>query len=615
MKKRNYSSGYHAFKSYQRYLRKKARLTSAGFSSGDKLNFLNKRIEKLKLFLSTILKKSKVATAAASVILTLNSGSANGQTFISPVTNPYGLNSTSSYRSAPAFADLDNDGDLDMIAGDSYYGNFLFYENTGSSTAPAFAASQNNPFGLSNLGYYSFNTPTFGDLDGDGDFDMMVGSDLGSGVSGDYSSGNIYYFENIGDAANPNFAAPVENAFGITIPSYTYVGYYGTYIIGEADQSDPALVDIDGDGDLDMYVGNGSGGDIYYYENTGTASAPAFDTPIVALSISSDSITPDFADFDGDGDFDLFGGDDYGDVYYSENTGTNLAPVFAAAIQNPFTDLQSVGYSSNVALADLDDDGDWDIMVGASSSNFYYFEQCTAPVAPVDNTPVGDLTICNGESTTLTVTGVGTLGWYDASTGGNYIGGGTSFLTGILTADATFYVQDSTCVDGPRIAIDVTVNPIPNVATTLTGNTISADLVGATYQWVTCPTYLNASGSATGQSYTPSTNGQYAVIVSNLGCSDTSACTTISTVGMEQNNISNLAVYPNPTDGNFTLDLGKNYDQITIQITNSLGQVVENSVYSEFQLIDIQLEAESGIYFVEIITNEGLRSKVKLVIK
>ena len=104
MKKRNYSSGYHAFKSYQRYLRKKARLTSAGFSSGDKLNFLNKRIEKLKLFLSTILKKSKVATAAASVILTLNSGSANGQTFISPVTNPYGLNSTSSYRSAPAFA-------------------------------------------------------------------------------------------------------------------------------------------------------------------------------------------------------------------------------------------------------------------------------------------------------------------------------------------------------------------------------------------------------------------------------------------------------------------------------------------------------------------------------
>ena len=140
-------------------------------------------------------------------------------------------------------------------------------------------------------------------------------------------------------------------------------------------------------------------------------------------------------------------------------------------------------------------------------------------------------------------------------------------------------------------------------------------MVGATYQWVTCPTYLNASGSATGQSYTPSTNGQYAVIVSNLGCSDTSACTTISTVGMEQNNISNLAVYPNPTDGNFTLDLGKNYDQITIQITNSLGQVVENSVYSEFQLIDIQLEAESGIYFVEIITNEGLRSKVKLVIK
>lgn len=615
MKKRNYSSGYHAFKSYQRYLRKKARLISAGFSSGEKLNFLNKRIEKLKLFLSTILKKSKVATAAASLVLTLNATSANGQNFIAPVTNPFGLNSAVSYLSAPAFADLDNDGDLDMMSGDAYYGEFTYYENTGSATAPAFGAPQTNPFGLSNLGYYALNTPTFGDLDGDGDFDMMVGSRLGTGDPGDYSYGNIYYYENTGDAANPNFAAPVENAFGITIPTYNYTYYSYTYIFGLADQSDPTLVDIDGDGDLDMYVGNGNGGDIYYYENTGSGVAPAFDTPIVALNISSEAITPDFADFDVDGDFDLFGGDSYGNVYYSENTGTSLAPTFATAIQNPFTALQSIGENSNVALVDLDDDGDVDIMAGEYDGDFYYFEQCAGPVAPVDNTPVGDLTICSGESTTLTASGVGTLGWYDAATGGNYIGGGTSFLTGVLTADATFYVQDSTCTEGPRIAIDVTVNPLPNVGTTLTGNTISADLLGATYQWVTCPTYLNASGSSTGQNYTATTDGQYAVIVTNLGCSDTSTCTTIAIVGMEQNDFSNLVVYPNPTDGNFTVDLGQTYDQITIQITNSLGQVVENSVYSELQLIDIQLEAESGIYFVEIITNEGLRSKVKLVIK
>jgi len=609
MKKRNYSSGYHAFKSYQRYLRKKARLLSAGLSSGDKLNFLNKRIDKLRLFLSTILKKSKVATASAAVVLALNATSANGQTFLAPVNNPYGLSSNAFYRSAPAFADLDDDGDLDMMSSDGSDGTFLYYENTGSSTTPAFGAEQANPFGLSNLGYYSMNTPTFGDLDGDGDFDMMVGSSLGS------YNGNIYYFQNIGDAANPNFAAPVANAFGIVIPSVTYTYYSYTFTYGIANDSDPAVVDIDSDGDLDMYVGNSYGGDIFYYENTGTTLVPAFDSPVVALSISSYNITPSFADFDGDGDFDLFGGDTNGNVYYSENTGTSASPIFATPLQNPFTDLQSIGNNSNAATVDLDDDGDWDIMLGEGYGGFYYFEQCPPPIAPVNSTPIGDLTICSGEATTLLVTGIGTLGWYDAPTGGNYIGNGSSFLTGALTADSTFYVQDSTCTNGPRIAIDVTVNPIPNVNTTISGSTISADLVGASYQWVTCPTYANASGSTTSQNYTPSTNGQYAVIVTNLGCTDTSTCTTFSSVGIEQNELGNLAVYPNPTDGNFTIDMGQNYDQIIVQITNSLGQVVQNAVYTERQLIDIQLDEESGIYFVETITGEGLSSKIKLVIK
>jgi hypothetical protein len=612
MKKKIYSSGYHAFKTYKRYLRKRARLVTAGLGFGGKMDFLNKRIEKLKFFLSAILKKSKMATAAASLILSLNATSGRAQSFIAPVTNPYGLTSVSYTRSAPAFADLDDDGDLDMMAGDGYYGEFVYFENTGTATNPAFGTSLVNPFGLSSLGFYSRNTPTFGDLDGDGDFDMMVGSNLGSGAAYDYSEGNIFFYENIGDAVNPSFAAPISNAFGITIPSYSY----SYYIFGLANESDPTLVDIDSDGDLDMYVGNGSSGDIYYYENSGSPSSAVFDTPIVELNISTYNITPDFADFDGDGDFDLFGGDEYGNVYYSENTGTNLAPVFAAAIQNPYVDLQSIGYSSNVALADLDADSDVDIMSGDLYGDFYYFEQCTAPVAPSNVTPADDLALCIGESTTLTVSGVGTIGWYDASTGGNFLGAGTSFLTGVLSADATYYVQDSTCVEGPRTAVLVNVGPPPSVATTLSGITISAVQTGATYQWVTCPTFANASGTSTNQNYTPSANGQYAVIVNNSGCVDTSTCTTISTVGIEQNEgLGNLVVYPNPTDGNFTIDLGESHDQVLIQITNSLGQLVQNSVYNEVQLIDIQLDSESGIYFVEITTTEGLRSKVKLVIK
>lgn len=616
MKKKNYSSVYHAFKSYHRYLRKRARLISAGFVSGDKFNFLNKRIEKIQIFLSAVLKKSKMATAAASVVLTLNATSANGQTFISPVTNPFGLNPTNAYRSAPAFADLDGDGDQDMISG-SWYGQFLYYENTGTASAPVFGPTQTNPFGLLNPGSFNVNTtPTFGDLDGDGDFDMMVGSNVGSGMPYDYASGNIYYYENTGDATNPAFTSPVTNAFGIVIPSYIYAGPYYNYNYGLADRSDPALVDIDNDGDLDMYVGNNSGGDLYFYENTGSASSPAFAAPTVELSLSTYSITPSFADFDGDGDFDLFEGETYGNVYYSENTGTNVAPVFAAAVMNPFTNLLDIGNSSNLALVDLDNDGDWDIMSGEDYSSFYYFEQCTAPVAPSNDTPVEDLSLCEGESTTLMAGGVGTLGWYDAPTGGTYLGGGTSFNTGSLLADATYYVQDSTCVEGPRTAIDVSVNAVPDVSTTLSGITISAVMSGVTYQWVNCPAYTNASGVSTNQSYTPTANGQFAVIVNNSGCQDTSACTTISSVGIDDQELSdNLLVYPNPSTGNFTIDLGQSYNEVMILITNSLGQTVKLEQYNELQLIEISLQSESGIYFVEITNNEGLRSKVKLIIE
>ena len=80
---------------------------------------------------------------------------------------------------------------------------------------------------------------------------------------------------------------------------------------------------------------------------------------------------------------------------------------------------------------------------------------CPTPPAPTSS----DTSVCSGYSISLSATGVtgGTIGWYDAPTGGNYLGGGTSFTTGVLTADAIYYVQDSTCMVGPRRAVHVHV--------------------------------------------------------------------------------------------------------------------------------------------------------------
>ena len=218
---------------------------------------------------------------------------ASAQSFAAPQSNPFGLNSVY-YLASPAFADLDGDGDLDLLVGE-YYGAFQYFENIGSASNPQFAAPQVNPFGLNSTYYYAH--PAFADLDGDGDLDLLVGEAYGA----------MQYFENTGSAASPQFAAPQMNPFGL---SSTY--YYAV----------PAFADLDGDGDLDLLVGEVYGA-MQYFENTGSASNPQFAAPQVnpfGLDSTYYYAFPAFADLDGDGDMDLLVGEYYGAMQYFENT-------------------------------------------------------------------------------------------------------------------------------------------------------------------------------------------------------------------------------------------------------------------------------------------------------
>jgi hypothetical protein len=122
--------------------------------------------------------------------------------FSAPVTNPFGLTNTGS-NVAPTFADIDGDGDLDAFVGNTSDG-IQFFRNTGTTSAPSFAAPVTNPFGLTNVGFYA--KPTLADIDHDGDLDAFVG---------DYY-GNTQFYRNTGTASAPSFAAPVTNSFGLT---------------------------------------------------------------------------------------------------------------------------------------------------------------------------------------------------------------------------------------------------------------------------------------------------------------------------------------------------------------------------------------------------------------
>ncbi|GBF82034.1 cadherin-like domain-containing protein [Aphanothece sacrum] len=303
-----------------------------------------------------------------------------------PIFNPqtnFGLTDVG-YNSAPTFADIDGDGDLDAFVG-ADEGNTDFFRNTGTGSVPSFTFETTNPFGLTDVGFYA--KPTFADIDGDGDLDAFVGENFG----------NTRFYRNTGTGSAPSFTLEATNPFGLTD-----VGYVAT----------PTFADIDGDGDLDAFVGTVDG-NTRFYRNTGTGSAPSLTleatNPFGLTDVGYNS-APTFADIDGDGDLDAFVGAANGNTRFYRNTGTGSAPSFTLEATNPFG-LTDVEYLATPTFADIDGDGDLDAFVGERYGNTLFFENI-APTTPVNDAPVGSptATLSNtAEDTPITITAANLL--------------------------------------------------------------------------------------------------------------------------------------------------------------------------------------------------------------
>lgn len=269
--------------------------------------------------------------------------------------------------------DIDGDGDLDLVAGESS-GSLLYFRNTGTSTAPVFVAQTGaaNPFNGIMFGSGSFSNPAVGDLDGDSDLDLIVGE----------SEGDFHYLLNTGSATAPTYAEQTggANPFnGLTVASSFGTGY-----------SSPCLADVDRDGDLDM-VSGGSRGTIHYFRNTGTAIVPTFveqtggANPFNGIDLVGFS-SPTLGDFDRDGDLDLVGGNANGEFSLYLNTGTGTSPnyVLQSGTANPFANFDVEWYSMPT-LGDLDADGDLDLISGDTYGRFHLYEAVVVRTATMLN--------------------------------------------------------------------------------------------------------------------------------------------------------------------------------------------------------------------------------------
>lgn len=147
----------------------------------------------------------------------------------------------------------------------------------------------------------------------------------------------------------------------------------------------------------------------------------------------------------------------------------------------------------------------------------------------------------------------------------------------------------------------IVVNSV-DVGVTQSASLLSANLSGATYQWINCLGMTPIDG-ATSQSFNANANGDYAVIVAGNNCTDTSTCYTVTGigVGITENDFGNsLLIYPNPTDGNFSIELGNIYETTIITITDISGRAIQTESYNKSQLLNLKIDGPAGVYLLMI---------------
>lgn len=308
---------------------------------------------------------------------------------------------------------------------------------------------------------------------------------------------------------------------------------------------------------------------------------------------------------------------------------TDVAPVACANV-NIMLSVDG-GETFTTLLSNTPNDGSQDILVPNSvtttaiimvicengtffdiSNNFFEITtgvSCNGPSLPV---LAGNNTMCLGGSATLTITG-GSLNdatdwhWYTGSCGGTPVGTGISITA---SSPGIYYVRgEGGCVTpGNCSTVNLQIQTIVNTVV-VSGMQMTANQSSATYQWIDCKNGNALINGATAQSYTAPNDGEYAVIITRNGCSDTSNCITINNADIENLNLVNVQLYPNPVVSILTVDFGQPINLDVIELTDALGRIIQTFKNFNGNQIHIDLEKESdGVYFLNLNLDQNTKT-------
>ena len=483
--------------------------------------------------------------------------------------------------------DLDGDGDMDVLSASYLDDKIAWYENDGDGN---FGSQQ-----IITTDADGANSVYAEDLDGDGDMDVLSASCDDDKIAwyendGDGNFGPQQIITTNADGATSVYAEDLDGDGDMDVLSASYYddkiawyendgdGNFGSQQIITSNANGAYSVyaeDLDGDGDMDVLSASFNDDKIAWYENEGDGN---FGPQQIITTNANEAFQVYAEDLDGDGDNDVLSASQNDDkIAWYENDGDGNFGSQQIITTN--TDG-----AQSVYAEDLDGDGDMDVL----SASWYddkiaWYENLE--IADLITTKVVDNASPSEEDTivyTLTVFNNGAAQATNVSLI-DILPTGVTYVSDIPSQGSYNYVSGVWTIgiinNGSNVTLDITVT----VDVGTSGNTIT-----------------NTTSAASGDQYDPTSIGD-----------DLSEAIVIEIIlVVNQNNLLDFSVYPNPTTG--ILNIKSETTIVQIEIHNLLGQLVLSNTNQN--TIDIS-RVSQGVYFIKVKDENGNIGSQKIVKK
>ncbi len=476
--------------------------------------------------------------------------------------------------------DMTGDGVKELLIGDISCTRLIGLYNDGPTVNMATSmVSQDSVFPTYDVSIDQWIFPAgyYEDIDNDGVRDLLV-SPNSYNQSEDKQS--VLLYRNIGNDSVTNF-------------SYTHDDFLQRDMIEVGTGSVPQYFDYNNDGLLDLFIANIGYFDrasndyipsIALYENIGHDTLPAFrwvtdDYANISTMGFGSSIVPDFADLDGDGDKDMMVGDGAGQLHYFENiasTGANANFVLSTPYYEDNTSTAiDVGHHAIPRFVDLDRDGDYDMIIGKKIGSLTYYENVGTTTSPSFEKQTDDLGNVNVKT-------IFDPGGYSCPTIFDFNG---SYQLMVGSNSGTLWLYDD--IDGN---LNGTFNLIDSTAYDLYPGMRST------------PCMVDLSDD----DYPELTVGNYGGGLWFFdGYQD-------SAIVIHENPLNNIKVFPVPAQNSITVELPTNTNQVHYNMLDVSGRLVlRGEIRGRRQHIDLTT-LKGGSYYLEM--NDGVNRITKKII-